>query len=147
MKVITSLEAKRREKQIKYERKVLKELSVQHIQKSIYQYFDQIQISSDGWFKKSAEEGCLDVAIEAYLLGATFSRFSLDGEPVDKTKRRCQQERDYLADTLYYFWLSIGYGEEHFVDQSIEWICKQFVDTWWMEGYEMMLRKYKLRLH
>ena len=87
MNVITSFNAKRRERQIKYERKLLKELSIQSLKKSVQEYFGSERIEGGLWIQQGVEEGCYDVAIEAFLLGGQYSRFGHYGESIEQAKR------------------------------------------------------------
>ncbi|MGE6261251.1 YbaK family protein [Heyndrickxia sporothermodurans] len=147
MNVITSFNEKRRERQIKYERKLLKELSIQSLKKSVQEHFGSERIEGGIWIQQGVEEGCYDVAIEAYLLGGQFSRFSHYGETVDEIKRRCRNEIAHLTDTLYNFWLYWKFGDQGFIQESIFYTCEQFVDYWWMEGFVKGEQRRKLRLH
>ncbi|WP_382549512.1 DUF2521 family protein, partial [Streptomyces sp. NPDC057131] len=78
--VIMNFDLKKREKQIKYERSVLKELSVKDLKEKVARYFGSSQLTSSVIMNEGMEEACYDVAIEAFLLGANFSKFSAWGE-------------------------------------------------------------------
>ncbi len=93
------------------------------------------------------EEACYDVAIEAYLLGAKFSRFGYYGENISAVKPRCEKEERHLIDTLYNFFLFWGKGEEGVGSEELYYLCEQYVDSWWREGFMKGEKKYKLRLH
>ncbi|MGE8207782.1 YbaK family protein [Heyndrickxia sp. NPDC080065] len=147
MNVITTFSAKRRERQIKYERKLLKELSIQSLKKSVQDHFGSERIEGGIWIQQGVEEGCYDVAIEAYLLGGQYSRFSKYGESVHDVKMRCENEINHLIDTLYNFWLYWKFGDEELVQESIFYSCEKFVDKWWMEGFLKGEQRRKLRLH
>lgn len=54
------------------------------------------------------EEACYDVALEAYLLGAKFSKFGYYGEDIDEVKKRCYKEEKHLIDTLFNFFTLLG---------------------------------------
>jgi hypothetical protein len=73
MNVITSFKEKKREKEIKYERKMLRELSLNTLRAKVQQYFFPFY-KGGRMFPSAIEEGCIDMAIEAYLLGASYSR-------------------------------------------------------------------------
>jgi hypothetical protein len=147
MNVITSFNAKRRERQIKYERKLLKELSIQSLKKSVQEYFGSERIEGGLWLQQGVEEGCYDVAIEAFLLGGQYSRFGHYGESIDQAKKRCENEIRHLTDTLYNFWLYCKFGDQGFIQESIYYSCERFVDIWWMEGFTKGEQRRKLRLH
>jgi hypothetical protein len=147
MNVITTLSAKRRERQIKYERSLLRELSIQSLKKSVQESFGSQRIEGGIWLEQGIEEGCYDVAIEAFILGAQYSRFGHYGEPIDLIKKRCEKEFKHLTDTLFNFWLYWTFGDQNFIQESIFYACEHFVDKWWCEGYRQAEKRRKLRLH
>ena len=104
MQLIVNLQERQRQKQIKYERKMLRELSLENMKGRFQQYFgeDHIEI---------VEDGCIDVAIEAYLLRANYSKFGYYGESQDDARVRCFQEEKQLIDTLFNFILYWGNAE------------------------------------
>ena len=105
MNVITTFKDKQREKQIKYERSVLKDLSINKLKERVKQYFGSSRIASSFVMNTGIEEACYDVALEAYLLGAKFSKFGYFGEGIEEVKDRCYFEEKHLIDTLYNFLL------------------------------------------
>lgn len=147
MNVITTLKEKQREKQIKYERKVLRELSIDQLKKRVQQQFGHNRLFSLS-FSQVLEEGCYDVAIEAYLLGAHFSKFGYYGENVDSIKKRCKAEEKHLIDTLFNFVLYWGKAEnQDYISESLYYECEQYVDSWWNDGFQKGKKMYKMRLH
>lgn len=147
MNVITSLKDKRREKQIKYERSVLKDLSIKMLKERVQQYFGSTRIASSFIMNTGIEEACYDVALEAYLLGAKFSKFGYHGENLDEVRTRCFKEEKHLIDTLYNFLLYWGNGDEGAMSESLYYLSEQYVHVWWREGYEKGQMRHKLRLH
>ncbi|ETI69211.1 YbaK family protein [Neobacillus vireti] len=147
MTVITSFKEKRREKQIKYERSVLKELSINTLKERVRQYFGSTKIASSFVMNTGIEEACYDVALEAFLLGAKFSKFGYYGEDIEAVRLRCFREEKHLIDTLYNFLLYWGSGEEGTMSESLYYLCEQYIHVWWREGYEKGQRRHKLRLH
>ena len=89
MTVITTFKEKRREKQIKYERSVLKDLSINTLKERVQQYFGSTRIASSFVMNTGIEEACYDVALEAFLLGAKFSKFGYYGEDIEEVRMRC----------------------------------------------------------
>ena len=73
------------------------------------------------------EEACYDVALEAYLLGAKFSKFGYYGEDLDEVRKRCYREEKHLIDTLYNFFLYWGNGEEGTMSESLYYLCEQYI--------------------
>jgi hypothetical protein len=145
--VITSLKDKRREKQIKYERSVLKDLSIKMLKERVQQYFGSTRIASSLIMNTGIEEACYDVALEAYLLGAKFSKFGYHGENLEEVRTRCFKEEKHLIDTLYNFLLYWGNGDEGAMSESLYYLSEQYVHVWWREGYEKGQMRHKLRLH
>jgi hypothetical protein len=145
--VITTFKEKRREKQIKYERSILKELSINTLKERVRQYFGSTRIASSMVMNSGIEEACYDVALEAYLLGAKFSKFGYYGEDMETVRARCFREEKHLADTLFNFLLYWGNGDEGVMSESLYYLCEQYVHVWWREGFEKGQRRHKLRLH
>ena len=74
MNVITSFKEKKREKQILYERRMLRDLSLEKLKTKVIEHFSPFYYMYRV-FPSVIEEGCIDIAIEAYVLGANYSRF------------------------------------------------------------------------
>ncbi|MEH7300752.1 YbaK family protein [Neobacillus drentensis] len=147
MTVITTFKEKRREKQIKYERSVLRDLSINTLKERVKQYFGSTKIASSFVMNTGIEEACYDVALEAFLLGSKFSKFGYYGEDLEAVRLRCYKEEKHLIDTLYNFLLYWGNGEEGTMSESLSYLCEQYIHVWWREGFEKGQRRHKLRLH
>lgn len=147
MTVVHTFEERKREKQLKNERTLLGELSIDALKKSVIVHFSVARIGSYILLDEGAEEACIDVAIEAYLVGGEVSKFSINGEEMEEIKLRCQNELDHFIDTLYHFWLYCDYGRGTLTDDEIFLACKHFVKYWWKEGLEKGVRRHKLRLN
>jgi hypothetical protein len=147
LNVITTFKEKRREKQIKYERTVLRDLSIKLLKSRVQDSFCSSRITSGLIMNSGIEEACYDIAIEAYLLGAKFSRFSHFGEKLEDIRLRCHQEEKHLIDTLYNFLLYWGSGDEGILSEGLYYTCEQYVRVWWEDGYRNADRRRKLRLH
>lgn len=147
MTVITTFTEKRREKLIKYEKSVLKEISINALKEKVKQSFGSSRLVSGLLMNAGIEEACYDVAIEAYLLGAHYSRFGLHGEQQVHVKQRCESELQHFTDTLYNFFLYWGHGEEGTASESLYYICEEYVNSWWSEGFHKGQKRHKLRLH
>lgn len=145
--VLTTFKEKRREKQMKYERKMLREISLDILRTKVKDFFNPY-LKHKRQPITAIEEGCLDVAIEAYLLGASYSKFGYHGENVEKVKTRCHVEEKYLIDTLYDYFLYWGaIGENDLVHESFYMTCEAFIDYWWREGFHKGEKRYRMRLH
>ncbi|MFB6469204.1 YbaK family protein [Cytobacillus sp. Hz8] len=147
MTVITTFIEKKQEKRIKYERSVLREISINTLKERVQTYFGTSNLTSHLVMERGIEEALYDVAIESYLLGAHFSRFGYYGESAESVKKRCYYEEKHLIDTLYNFILFWGKGSEGVYSESLFYLCEQYVDSWWRDGFRKGERRYKLRLH
>ncbi|WP_428910423.1 YbaK family protein [Niallia sp. Krafla_26] len=147
MNVITTFVEKRREKQIKYEKSVLREISVKTLKERVQHYFGASRFTQSVIMHNGIEEACYDVAIEAYLLGANMSRFGYYGEEANDVKMRCKSEEKHLIDTLYNFLLYWGSGQEGVLSESLYSQCEQYVNSWWLDGFYKGERRIKLKLH
>ncbi|MBM7656188.1 YbaK family protein [Neobacillus cucumis] len=147
MTVITTFKEKKREKQIKYERSVLRDLSIHTLKERVKQYFGSTQLAASFVMNTGIEEACYDVALEAFLLGAKFSKFGYYGENEDEVRKRCIPEEKHLIDTLYNFLLYWGNGLEGTMSESLYYLCEQYIFVWWKEGFDKGQRRHKLRLH
>ncbi|UOE55661.1 YbaK family protein [Bacillus sp. CMF12] len=147
MTVITTFKEKKREKQIKYEKSVLREISIKALKEKVQQFFGSSRFVTGLMMNAGIEEACYDVAIEAYLLGANYSRFGRYGESLDQVRQRCEKEHKHLVDTLYNFFLYWGHGSEAVMSESLYYMCEQYVNSWWSEGFNKGERRHKLRLH
>jgi hypothetical protein len=147
LNVITTFTEKRRQKQMKYERSVLREVNIEELKRKVQEYFGSTRLTAGLFKNPGILEACYDVALESYLLGANLSKFAQSGEAIESTLNRCKPEETHLIDTLYNFLLYWGAGEEGFYSEALYFQCEQYVRSWWMAGYENGRRRYKLRLH
>ncbi|MCU9615182.1 YbaK family protein [Caldibacillus lycopersici] len=149
MNIDTSLMRRRREKQIKFERSVLRELSLEKLKKSVQAHFGNIYSGIGMVMDNAIEEGCYDVAVEAYILGSHYSRLGYYGEPMESIKPRSLKEQTNLAKALADFisyWSNFD-GGNGALDESLHYKCEQYVDHWWVEGFTKGKMKYKMRMH
>jgi hypothetical protein len=146
MNVITSFKEKKQEKQILYERKMLRELSFEKLKTKAIKHFSPFYPMYRA-FPSVIEEGCIDIAIEAYLLGANYSRFGYYGEPAESVRRRCAQEEKYFIDTLFDFLCFWGNIDDGLANESLYYACEHYVVYWWTEGFERGKKRRRLKLH
>lgn len=147
MTVDTSFMKRRREQQVKYERSVLRELSLDKLKKGFQKYFGNISSQGGHMLDSAIEEGCFDVAVEAYLTGSRYSRVGYYGEDTEKVMER-SKERDDLTQALAEFityWSSMN--DTGKVNESLLYKCEQYIDYWWQEGFIKGKLKYKMKLH
>jgi Protein of unknown function (DUF2521) len=146
MNVITSFKEKKQEKQILYERKMLRELSLEKLKTKVIEHFGPFY-HMYRLFPSVIEEGCIDIAIEAYLLGANYSRFGYYGEPAESVRRRCAQEEKYLIGTLFDFLCFWGDIDDGLASESLYYTCEHYIIYWWTEGFEKGKKRRRLKLH
>ncbi|WP_017729553.1 YbaK family protein [Halalkalibacterium ligniniphilum] len=145
MTVISTFSQKKREKQWKFERKVLRELKLVHVKKDIQEQFQSI-VPFHFLTHPFLMDPCTDMAIDAYLLGAEYSRFGYFGETIEQVKKRCHDEVTELSH--YVFDLLHGwYSESDFILDSLKIASEVFVDRWWERGFHEGEKRYRLRLH
>ncbi|UCZ53408.1 YbaK family protein [Bacillus shivajii] len=145
MNVITSLGEKRRKKQWKFERSILRSLSIQTMKTDVFQTFFSQQFG-ESVGKLYLTDFCLDIGIDAYLLGSEFSRFGYYGDPPKKVKVRCQDELDaYIQQCVSQFqaWFHLDDNESDKVKEK----CTAFLDKWWTTGFKEGEKRHRLRLH
>lgn len=147
MSVITTFIEKQQEKQILFERKILKELSLKQLSENVTPFFSPFFYSNRP-FTHSVEDGCIDIAIEAYLLGGSMSRFGYYGEEEQRVRNRCSKEEKFLIDNLYEFLHYWGAARDNSIEmESLYIACEHFVYEWWRTGFDKGEKRYKLRLH
>ncbi|WP_409303801.1 YbaK family protein [Peribacillus sp. SCS-155] len=147
MNVITTFRERQKAKQIKYDRTVLRELSIQSLKKRVHDYFENDNHHGIH-FSQVVEEGCFDVAVEAYLLGANFSKFGYYGEPLEEARKRCHSQEKHLVDTLFNFILYWGKViDDDVYNEGLYYRCEGYVGDWWKEGFQKGELRRKMRLH
>ncbi|WP_257351206.1 YbaK family protein [Pseudalkalibacillus decolorationis] len=145
MNVITTFREKQYKKRITFERKVLRELSLNGLKTEFTNLFTPF-FQYSLLFQDEIQDTSIDIAIEAFLLGAEFSRFGYHGESIESIKQRSEQAEKRLIDTLYEYWQFWSYAPDE-VHLSLQTCCDAFVQRWWREGFEKGQRRYKMRLH
>ncbi|MGC4378218.1 DUF2521 family protein [Fictibacillus sp. Mic-4] len=143
--VITTFKEKQRCKKVEYERRVLRDLSLAKIKKEfqeLFQPFFQYSLL----YQQDIEDACIDIAIDAYLLGAAYSRFAYYGEPLHSIKKRSESAQKEIVEGLYDYWQFWCWGTDLMME-SLHRCCVSYVDRWWMEGYQNGEKRYKMRLH
>lgn len=147
LNVDTSFTARRKERQRQFERSLLRELSLDLLKRSVHQYFGIIYTGNGSFFDDAVEEGCCEIAVEAYLLGSRYSRLGYFGIPTEEIDRRSTAERisfaEALAEFIIYWCDSAEKGTN---DEFLTRSCGEYVDYWWNEGFRKGTRKYKLKL-
>ncbi|MGV3487688.1 MAG: DUF2521 family protein [Tuberibacillus sp.] len=145
MGTVMSFHEKHRHKQLDFERKTLRELSIPQIEKVIDDYFDPFLGHMDP-YKRTITDMCMDYAIEAYLLGASYGRFGYYGESAESAFMRSHSRAKELITDLFDFWL-FWYEAQDLRFESLYKACEGYMYYWWKEGFESAVRRYRLRLH
>ena len=147
MNIDTTFINKRREQLIKFERSVLRELSVNILKKSIQQYFGALHTGVGVVFDQAMEEGLYDVALEVYLLGSSYSRIGYYGEPFEEVKSRCEEELSNFSNAIYDFIIFWGNIPEQQDRKHLKYKCEQYIEHWFHGGFTKGKMKYKMRMH
>jgi hypothetical protein len=145
MTVITCFQERQQKKKVSFERKILSEISLKGIKSEINNlfepYFHYSLLS-----REESIEACIDIAIESYLQGAEFSKFSYYGEPKEKIKTRSDYYEKLLVGSLYEFW-QFWSSENDMMMESLHMCCDVFVSHWWNEGFRNGEKRYRMRLN
>ncbi|MCD8500858.1 MAG: YbaK family protein [Bacillaceae bacterium] len=144
MNLITTLDDRRRKKQWNFERKVLRKLSLSSIREYVHLQFSAI-FDSHVIGKTFIEDCCIDFAIDAYLLGAEFSRFGYFGETELTVMTRCQEEYTDQIDHLYRQLSNLVNKFEN--ENHLRELCDHFIRHWWTIGFKEGEKRYRMRLH
>ncbi|EIT84018.1 hypothetical protein A374_17214 [Fictibacillus macauensis ZFHKF-1] len=143
--VITNFREKQRSKKMDYERKVLRDLSLGQLRKEFQQIFRPF-FEYSLLYQQEIEDACIDIAIDAYLLGAAYSRFAYHGETLNDIRNRSSVQENELVESLFDYWQFWCWGTEPMME-SLQQCCQFYVERWWQEGYRNGEKRYKMRLH
>lgn len=145
MNVITSFYDKQRNKQVDFERKVLGDLTFSDIEKRAEDQFASFLETAPG-YQAPLQEVCIDYAVEAYLLGASFSRFGYYGESLDVVRSRSERGEKALVNDLYDYWCYWS-AADAFMLESVYNAAQVYIADWWRQGFENGEKRYRLRLN
>ncbi|GGH85277.1 hypothetical protein JOD43_003277 [Pullulanibacillus pueri] len=145
MGTVMSFHEKYRYKQLDLERKALKDLSLPEVEAIIKDYFEPF-LQKVHLYRQTISDMCLDYAIEASLLGASFGRFGYYGEDILNIYARSEKQLKVLTDDLFDFWM-FWYSPDDVMIQSLYTACQGFLYYWWKDGLENAIRRYRLKLH
>lgn len=143
--VITDLSERRRRKQWKFERSMLRSLSIEDMRKDIHNMFLGALIG-ESISKLYMLDFCLDIGIDVYLLGSEFGKFGRIGETAEQAQVRCKEEIDtficQLANQFFAWFTWTEVEKEEIILKS-----RRFILKWWKEGFKEGEKKYRMRLH
>ncbi|MBU9720184.1 MULTISPECIES: DUF2521 family protein [Bacillaceae] len=146
MNVITNLGERRRKKQWKFERNMLRSLSIDDMRKDVNEHFFSQLIGAETVSKLYLMDFCLDIGIDAYLLGSEYGRFGYYGETPDQAQTRCEEELEtFTTQTASQFsaWFTLTEDEKFIQFER----SRAFINRWWKKGFQEGERRYRLRLH
>jgi hypothetical protein len=142
---VMNFHEKYRHKQIDFERKTLRDISIQQIEANVELYFENF-LKPMGEYRQTISDMCMDYGIEAYLFGASFGRIGFYGESTSSVYLRSEQRLKELTDDLFDFW-TFWLGGDDLVFQSLHFSCEAFLYNWWKEGFEKTIKRLRMRLH
>ncbi|PAD13635.1 hypothetical protein CHH73_20185 [Shouchella clausii] len=145
MNVITTLTERRREKQWNFEKKMLRHISMKEMEKAIKEWMFPILPFQFQAYPFLIDQ-CLDMTIDAYLLGTEFGRFGYYGEPAQEVRKRCEEELTDLSHCLCAT-LTGWSKEERAPTEALLAASDMLIGTWWEKGFREASKAYKLRLH
>jgi hypothetical protein len=142
--VLSFIDSKRKKDRL-YEQGMLRELSLEKIMNSIEHCFGSIFHLLDN--STYIKDGCVDFAIEAYLLGAGYGKFGYYGESAQIAVTRSEKEERELVNDFYeYIFHWSDAFRVHLKEESVYMECEQFIRKWWIEGFSARKKRLKLRL-
>ncbi|UTR12554.1 YbaK family protein [Evansella sp. LMS18] len=145
MNVVYNLGERRRKKQWKFERSMLRSLSIHEMRKDAERTFFSGQIGETVG-TLYLMDFCLDIGIDAYLLGSEYARFGYFGETPEQAEKRCEEELDALAGQTASQFTAWYTGGERSIDEHRK-KSSAFIKKWWKKGFTEGEKKYRLRLH
>ncbi|WP_227938858.1 YbaK family protein [Alkalihalobacillus deserti] len=142
---VTVLSDKRREKQWKFERNVLKNLSLKDLKANVEEHFKPV-VPFHFLSHPFLLDPCMDMAIDAFLLGAEYGKFGYLGESEKQVKERCDDDLTEIMHCIFNLlqgWLM----DSDYLLGSLQISTEAFVEHWWMKGFKEGEKRYRLRLH
>ncbi|ARK28554.1 YbaK family protein [Halalkalibacter krulwichiae] len=142
---VTVLSDKRREKQWKFERSILKNLSLKELKANVEEHFRSV-VPFHFLSHPFLIDPCMDMAIDAFLVGAEYSKFGYSGENETEVKRRCDDELTEISHCIFNLLQGWLIDSDYLLD-SLQVSTEAFVDHWWTKGFREGEKRYRLRLH
>ena len=142
---VTVLSDKRREKQWKFERNVLKNLSLKDLKADVEEHFKPV-VPFHFLSHPFLLDPCMDMAIDAFLLGAEYGKFGYLGESEKQVKERCDDDLTEISHCIFNLLQGWLLNSDYVLD-SLQIATEAFVDRWWTKGFREGEKRYRLRLH
>ncbi|MBL3649959.1 YbaK family protein [Bacillus sp. RHFS10] len=136
----------KRQKDYELEKNLLKELSLRQIILSVKDCLEPLFPFLDDE-RDIISEGCIDFAIEAYLLGGRFGIFGYYGESMQSISARSASEEEELRMEFFdylYNWIHEQYAT--FDKNKVYEAARKFIKDWWTEGFVQREKQCKLRM-
>ncbi|AEP89221.1 YbaK family protein [Bacillus subtilis] len=136
----------KRQKDFELEKNLLKELSLRQIIQSVKDCLEPLfPFLHDE--RDIITEGCIDFAIEAYLLGGRFGIFGYYGESMQSISARSAREEEELRMEFFdylYNWIHEQYST---LDKNTVYeAARKFIKDWWTAGFVQREKQCKLRM-
>ncbi len=142
--IVTTLSERRRMKQWQFERAVLQSLSLEELKYSAEKTFQDV-VPFYFITHPFLLDACIDIAIDAYLVGAEYSRFGYLGEREDEVMERCDDQLTELVYSL--FTLLQGWiDDETSVFEPLYTASTTFIHHWWRKGFKVGKKRHRLKL-
>lgn len=136
----------KRQKDFELEKNLLKELSLRQIIQSVKDCLEPLfPFLHDE--RDIITEGCIDFAIEAYLLGGRFGIFGYYGESMQSISARSAREEEELRMEFFdylYNWIHEQYAT--FDKNTVYEEARKFIKDWWTAGFVQREKQCKLRM-
>ncbi|KAF1677196.1 DUF2521 family protein [Bacillus mexicanus] len=136
----------KRQKDFELEKNLLKELSLRQIIQSVKNCLEPLfPFLHDE--RDIISEGCIDFAIEAYLLGGRFGVFVYYGESMQSISARSAREEEELRLEFFdylYNWIHEQYAT--FDKKTVYEAACKFIKDWWTAGVVQREKQCKLRM-
>lgn len=134
-------------REVTLEKKLLRTLSLQRVTAASEKFTKRLFPFADDP-AGIMSDGCIDFAIEAFLVGGRYGESSKYGESFDDIKKRSSQEDDELIEELAGCLQS--WGSMFRMEQKTAFLypfAKDFLSMWWQEGFRESEKRHKLRLY
>ncbi|MGR2781047.1 YbaK family protein [Bacillus subtilis] len=136
----------KRQKDFELEKNLLKELSLRQIIQSVKDCLEPLfPFLHDE--RDIITEGCIDFAIEAYLLGGRLGIFGYYGESMQSISARSAREEEELRMEFFdylYNWIHEQYST--FDKNTVYEAARKFIKDWWTAGFVQREKQCKLRM-
>lgn len=142
MNRVVSISDKRREKKWDFERKMLRKIDIRKMETNIQDWIKPIMPFHLQAYPFLIDQ-CMDVVIDAFLLGTEFGKFGFRGESVNHSKGRCHEPLGQLSHDLA---TTLSTWGNKGVEESMVLATDMLVGSWWEKGFNESFKAHKMRL-